>query len=199
MAGTDEQLVRFVDHASGADRPGQTQLRGDGVEGGVDRPGFDGADRRVDVGIEGDDVQLDVRMRVVEVLDERCRDDPPGDDVDAQCASARAYRGVGALGHLEQFTGVGQKCLAVDGELGAACRAGEQAHVQVLLQCRDALGDRLLSDRQLGGCLLELAGVRGGDEGPHGVEVHAANPIRTTRGCGSPPARLFDRSSRNLL
>jgi hypothetical protein len=58
-------------------------LWGDGVEGGVDRSSFDSGDRRVDVGIEGDDVQLDVGMRAVEVLEEHCRNDAPVDDIDA--------------------------------------------------------------------------------------------------------------------
>ena len=59
---------------------------------------------------------------------------------------------------------------------GAARRAGEQPHAEVLLQRGDALGDGLLGDRQLGGGLLELPRVRDGDEGAHGVEIHAGRP-----------------------
>src|SRR5580704_11061268 len=71
--------------------------------------------------------------------------------------------------------GVGQECLAVDRELGAAGSAGEQARIQVSLQCGDALGDSLLGDREHGGGFLELASVRGNDECTHGIEIHTLN------------------------
>ena len=114
------------------------------------------------------------------------------DHVDAQRAPAGAHGRDRALGDAQQLAGVGQERLPVDGELGAARGAGEQPHAEVPLQRGDALGDGLLGDRQLGGGLLELPGVRDGDEGAHGVEVHAADPSCTTAGCGSPAMRLFD-------
>jgi len=74
---------------------------------------------------------------------------------------------------VQEIAGGGQERLPVDGELGAPRGAREQAHPQVLLQRRDALGHGLLGDRQVGGGLGELPRVRGGDEGAHGIEVHA--------------------------
>ena len=71
---------------------------------------------------------------------------------------------------------MGQECLAVDRELGAAGRAGEQAHIQVFLQHGDALGDGLLGDRQADGGFLELARFRDGDEGTYGFEIHVGRP-----------------------
>ena len=68
---------------------------------------------------------------------------------------------------------MGQERLPIDGELGSARSAGEQPHTEVLLQRGDALGDGLLSDRQPGGGFLELPPVRDGDEGAHGIEIHA--------------------------
>ncbi len=127
--------------------------------------------------VEGDEVQFDVGMRAAKVLQGHCRYDAPGHDVDPQRAPAGAH-GVGALSDPEQFPGVGQECLTVDRELGAAGRAREQAHIQAFLQCRDALGDRLLSDRQRCGSVLELALVRGGDERAHGIEIHYWHNLR---------------------
>src|ERR1017187_3673677 len=49
-----------------------------------------------------------------------------------------------------------------------------------------------MSAGQRGGGFLELAGVRSGDEGAHGVKIHAPKSTRTTWGCGSPPVQLFD-------
>ncbi|MEN3266341.1 MAG: hypothetical protein V7646_3235, partial [Pseudonocardia sp.] len=66
---------------------------------------------------------------------------------------------------------MGQERLPVDGELGSARSAGEQPQTEVLLQRGDARGDGLLGDRQRGGGFLELARVRGGDEGAHGIEI----------------------------
>ena len=85
-----------------------------------------------------------------------------------------------------------QECLAIDGDLDAARRAGKQAHIQVFLKCGDALGDSLLGDRQRDGSFGELAGVRSGDEGAHRVDIHAPDSTGTTQGCGSPPRQLFD-------
>nr|WP_051179953.1 hypothetical protein [Nocardia concava] len=68
VAGTEEQLVRFVDHSGSADRRGGMSLRGDGVKGRIDCSRVDSGDRGVDVGFEGDEVQLDVGMRAVELL-----------------------------------------------------------------------------------------------------------------------------------
>src|SRR5215472_1898837 len=100
-------------------------LRGNGVEGGVDRPGLDGADRGTDVGIQGHDVQFDVRMLAVEVLQEHCWCDPPADDIDAQSTPAGAHGRVSPLRYPEEFAGVRKERLPVDGELGPAGRAGE--------------------------------------------------------------------------
>ena len=82
---------------------------------------------------------------------------------------------------------------------GAARGAGEQPHAEVALQRGDALGDGLLGDRQLGGGVLELARVGGGDEGPDGVEIHADHPTDTTIGCGLRVSRLFDSWPRRSL
>ena len=150
------------------------------MEAGVDRPRLDGGGRGVDVGVEGDDIQLDPRMRTVEVLQQHRRRDPSTVDVDAEGAPTGAHGSVGARFHPEQFPGVRQERLAVDRELGAARRAGEQPHVQILLQRGDALGHGLLRDRQRRGGVLELTGVRGGDEGTDGVEIHGPNPTHTT-------------------
>jgi hypothetical protein len=176
MARSDEELVRLVDHANSADRIRQVLLRGNRVESGVDRPGFDSGDCVVDVGVQRHDIQFDLRMHAVEVLDKpRCHD-PPVDDIDAQSAPTGADGRISPLCHPEKFTGVGQECLAVDGEPGAAGGAGEQPHLQIFLQRGDALGDGLLSDRQADGGFLELARFRNGDEGADGFEIHAGPP-----------------------
>ncbi|MGC4846841.1 hypothetical protein ACLQ3F_06365 [Micromonospora sp. DT15] len=73
-----------------------TRGDGDGVEGGVYRPRLDGGHRGVDVGVEGDVVELDAGMRAVEVLQQHRWCDPSTVHVDAQCPSTRAYGGVGA-------------------------------------------------------------------------------------------------------
>lgn len=183
----------FVDHADGPDRVRQlARGNGDGVKGGVDRPRLDGGGRGMDVGVEGHDVQLDLRMRTVEVLQQHRRCGPSTVDVDAEGAPSGAYGCVGPRLHPEQFPGMGQERLAVDRELGAASRAGEQPYLQILLQRGDALGHGLLGDRQHGGRVLELAGIRGGDEGTDGIEIHGPHPSVTTVGCGSPPMQLFD-------
>jgi hypothetical protein len=71
---------------------------------------------------------------------------------------------------------VRQERLPVHGELGAAGRAGEQPHAEVLLQRRDPLGDRLLGDRELGRGVGKLPGVADRDEGADGLEIHAHRP-----------------------
>jgi hypothetical protein len=71
---------------------------------------------------------------------------------------------------------VRQERLPVHRELGAARRAGEQPHAEILLQRRDPLGDRLLGDRQLGGGLGKLPGLRDRDERADGLEIHATRP-----------------------
>jgi hypothetical protein len=53
-----------------------------------------------------------------------------------------------------------------------ASGAGEQPDAEVAFQGGDALGDGLLRDRQVGRGVLELAGVRDGDECAHGIEIH---------------------------
>lgn len=82
-----------------------------------------------------------------------------------------------------------QERLPVDGEPGSARAAGEQPHTEVLLQRGDALGDGLLGDRQVGGGFLESPPVHYGDEGAHGIEIHAdtlvAQPmVVASRRCG---------------
>ena len=77
------------------------------------------------VGVEqGHDVQLDLGVRAVEVAQQRRRRDPPADHVDAQRAAAGTHGGGGPLRGPQEFAGVGQERLAVDGELGAARPCG---------------------------------------------------------------------------
>jgi hypothetical protein len=84
VAGSDEQLVRLVDHTGSLDRLGQVLLGGNTVEGGVDRPGLDSSGRSINVGIrQGHDIQRDLWMQTVEVLEQHRRSDPPADDIDA--------------------------------------------------------------------------------------------------------------------
>ena len=115
-------------------------------------------------------------MRAVETAQQTGGRESPADHVDPQPAAAGAHRGAGPLRGLEEITGAGQERLPVDGEPGAAGGAREQPHPEVLLQPGDALGHGLLGDRQVGGGFGELARVRHGDEGAHGIEVHAARP-----------------------
>lgn len=107
------------------------------------------------------------------VAEERRGGQAASDHVDAECAAARTDGRRRPLRRAEKVSRVRKESLSVDGEPGAARGAGEQLHAEVALQGGDALGHRLLADRQFGGGLLELARVRGGDEGAHGVEVHA--------------------------
>jgi hypothetical protein len=72
-------------------------------------------------------------MHAVEVLQKHCWRDPPVDDIDAESAPTGAHGGVGPFFYAQEFTGVGQERLTVDGELGSAGRASEQAHIQVFL------------------------------------------------------------------
>ena len=128
-------------------------------------------------GIEqGHHVEFGAWMRPVEVAQQACCPQPPGDHVDAQRAAAGTHRGGRPLLGLQETAGVRQEGLPVDGELGAARRAGEQWHAEVLLQRGDPLGHRLLCNRQIGGGPGELARVRGGHERAHGIEVHADRP-----------------------
>jgi hypothetical protein len=115
-------------------------------------------------------------MRPVELAHQRGGSDPPGDHVDAQRAAAGPDRGGGALLGRQEIAGVRQERLPVDRELDAARGPGEQPHAQVLLQCGDPPGHGLLGDRQVGGGLGELPGVRDGHEGAHRLEVHATRP-----------------------
>ena len=100
----------------------------------------------------------------------------PADHVDAQGRRPGRTEAAARSSARQQVAGVRQERLPVDGELGSARRAGEQPHPEVLLQRGDALGDGLLGDRQIGGGLGELARVRDGDEGAHGIEIHADRP-----------------------
>lgn len=200
MAGADEQFVGFVDDAGGFDRLRQLSGgRRDGVEGGVDRAFLDRGDGGVHVAVHGHDIQLDLRMRAVELVQEHGGRDPPVDDVDAQHAFAGPHGRVRPCHDPEQFAGVRQERLAVDGEPRATGRAREQPHAQVPLQPGHPFRHRLLADRQRVGRLLEPPGVHDGDEGAHGVEIHAVDRTRTTAGCGSPPERLFDLPRRPRL
>jgi hypothetical protein len=148
---------------------------GDRAERRVDRAGPDRGDGRVGVE-EGHHVEFGTGMRAVEVAQQAGWGEPPADHVDAQRAVAGAYGSDRSFFGLEKIAGVRQERLAVDGEPGAARGTGEQRRTEVLLQSGDALGDGLLSDRQLGGGLLELARIRDGDEGTHGNEIHADRP-----------------------
>jgi hypothetical protein len=103
------------------------------VEGGVDRPRLDRGDGPVDVGVQDHDIQLDVGLHAVEVLQQPRWRDPPVDHIDPESAPARTHGRISPLRYPEEFTGVGQERLPVDGELGAAGRADEQAHPQVFL------------------------------------------------------------------
>lgn len=152
--------------STGRGRPGATT-----AEGRVDLTGPDGGDGRLDVE-QPHHVEVDLGVRAVEAAHQARRRAARGDHVDAQRTAAGAHGRDRALGDAQQLARVGQERLPVDGELGAARGAGEQPHAEVALQRGDALGDGLLGDRQLGGGLLELARVGGGDEGPDGVEVH---------------------------
>ncbi|MDH6188131.1 hypothetical protein M2168_001163 [Streptomyces sp. CZ24] len=113
----------------------------------------------------------------------RQRELPP-DHVDAQRPAARPHRGDGPLGGLEQSAGVGKERLPVDGEPCSPRVPDQEPDPELLLQRSDALGHRLGRDRQIGGGVLELAGVHDGHEGTHGGDVHAGHPRsgRTTIG-----------------
>jgi hypothetical protein len=67
---------------------------------------------------------------------------------------------------------MGEEGLTVECELGSPGCAGEQLHLQILLEDSDPLGDRLLGDRQLRRRLLELPGVGHRDEGANRFDVH---------------------------
>ena len=62
MARADQQVQPLVEDAGGLDAGRQAARGGDVAERGVDRPGLDGRERRFGVE-QGDDVELDVRMR----------------------------------------------------------------------------------------------------------------------------------------
>ena len=98
--------------------------------------------------------------------------DPPGDHVDAQGPAAGSQRGRGALLDPQQLAGVGQERLPVGGQPRASRRAREQPHADAALERGDALGHRLLGERELGGGELELPGVGDGDERADGIEIH---------------------------
>jgi hypothetical protein len=171
-----EQLVGLVEDPGGCDAVGELPCGpGDGPEGGVDGAGPDGGDRRDGVE-QGHDIKLGLGMRAVEVAQQSRRSDPAADHVDPQRAATGPYRGGGPVFGLEQIAGVRQERLPVHGELGAARRTGEQPHAEVFLQRGDALGDSLLSNRQVGCGVGKLPGVRDGDEGAHGIEIHATRP-----------------------
>ncbi len=112
-------------------------------------------------------------MRAVEVAQQARGGEPPADHIDAERAAAGTHRGGGPLLSPKEIAGAGQEGLPVGGELGAARGAGEQPHTQVLLQRGDPLGHGLLGDRQIRRRFLELARVRDGGEGAHGIEIHA--------------------------
>ena len=77
------------------------------------------------VGVEQrHDVELDLGVRAVEVAQQARRRDPPADHVDAQRAAAGAHGGGRALRGPQQFAGVGQERLPVDGELGRRAPCG---------------------------------------------------------------------------
>jgi hypothetical protein len=187
-----EKLDGLVEGPVGPDVVGElTAGHSDDAEGRVDRAGPDGLDGRVGVE-EGHDVELDLGVRAVEVAQHGGRAEPPADHVDAQRAAAGADGGHCPLLGPQQVSGMRQERLSVDGEPHTARGAGEQPHTQGLLQRGDAFGDGLLGDRQLGGGVLEPPRVRGGHEGAHSVEVHAAHARDTTNGCASSTDRLFD-------
>jgi hypothetical protein len=175
-AGPVRMLVGFVEDPGGFDAVGELPRgQGDGAEGGVDRSCADRGDGGA--GIEqGHDIEFGLGVCAVEVAQQGRWRDPPVDHVDAQRATAGLYGSRGAFFGLEELAGVGQERLPVDGGLSSARSAGEQPHTEVLLQRDDALGDGLLGDRQVGGGFGELARVRDGDEGSHGIEIHADQP-----------------------
>jgi hypothetical protein len=143
--------------------------RGDGTEGRVDLAVAHRGDRGRGVE-QRQDLQRDLRVRGVEVPQQGCGAEAPADDVDAERAGAD--RGERSRFGPEQFAGVRQESLALAGEPGAASGAREQARAQRLLQRRDPFRDGLLRDGEVGRGVLEPAGVRGGDEGAHGFEIH---------------------------
>ncbi len=207
MGGPGEELERLVEHPDGLDVLGKGPAgHADGAEGHVDRTGPDGGDGRLDVE-QHHHVELDLGVRAVEAAHQARLRAARGDHVDAQRTAAGADGRDRALSDPEQFAGVGQERLPVDGELGAARGAGEQPHAEVAFQRGDALGDGLLGDRQLGGGLLELPRVGGRDEGPDGVEVHAdtllIQPLVVARqscGCLIPRCGArFDASDRGSV
>jgi hypothetical protein len=166
----------LIEDPDGLDAAGKLPRgQGDSAEGRVDRAGPDRGDGRVGVE-EGHDIEFGSGMRAVEVAQQAGRREPPADHVDAQRAAAGAHRSGGPLFGLQEIARVRQERLPVDGEPGSARGAGEQPHAEVLFQRGDALGDGLLGDRQVVGGLAELACVRDGDEGAHGIEIHADLP-----------------------
>ena len=168
-----EELDGLVEDPGRFDAVGELPRgHGDSAERRVDRAGPDSGEGRAGVE-EGHDIELGPRMRAVEVAQQTCRCELPPDHVDAQRAAARPHGGRGPLFGPEEIAGVGQERLPVDGELGSARGAGEQPHLEVLLQRGHALGDGLLGDRQISGGFLELAHVRDRDEGAHAIEIHA--------------------------
>jgi hypothetical protein len=174
MGRPGEQLDGLVEDPGGLDAVGESPRgRGQRAEGRVDRGGPDGRYGRIGVE-QRHDVELGLGMRGVEVAQQGRRRELPADHVHAQRAPAGAHGcGRPRLG-LEQAARVGQERLAVDREPHAPRGAGEQPHAEVSLQRGDALGGRLLSDRQVGGGVGELASVGDGHERAHGVEIHAA-------------------------
>lgn len=70
----------------------------------------------------------------------------------------------------------------------------QERDLDVPLQGRDPLGDRLLTDPQLIGSSLELAGLCDGHERPQCCNIHASTSNFTTIGCVWCGAGLFDQA-----
>ncbi|RPK89357.1 hypothetical protein EES47_11455 [Streptomyces sp. ADI98-12] len=173
VARPGEQVERFVEDRGGRDPGGQPVARhGHGAERRVDGAVPDRRHGRAGVE-ERDDVQLRVGMGPVEAPQQARQRELPPDHVDAQRPAARPHRGGGPLGGPEQRAGVRQERLSVEGEPRSARVPVEEADAQLPFQGGHALGHRLGRDREVDRGFLELPGLRDGDEGAYGGEIHA--------------------------
>ncbi len=77
---------------------------------------------------EGNDIELDLGVRAMEVAQQVGRGEPAADHVDAQRVAAGTDGGDCPRFGPEEIAGVRQERLPVDGELRSARGAGEQPH-----------------------------------------------------------------------
>ena len=89
--------------------------------------------------------------------------------------------------------------MPVDGEPGAPGDPREERYAEFPLQGGHSFRRCLLRDSQIVGGGLELAGLGNGDEGANRIEIHEAEPTRTTMSCDTPLDPLLVPASINRL